>query len=60
MERKGNGRLFDNMLRRSVAFDHILRLRAHSLLSDEELTQFSLELQGLVNQLLCEDEDLFS
>jgi hypothetical protein len=46
------GQLFDNMLRRSVAIEHICALRAHSLITDEEFGQFSSDLRKRINFLL--------
>jgi len=46
------GLLFDNMMRRSVAIEHICALRGHSLIMDEEFSQFSSDLQERINFLL--------
>lgn len=46
------GALFDNMLRRSVAISHILGLRRHGLIADNEFSQFTEEVQAKVNFMI--------
>ena len=46
------GSIFDNMLRRSVAIDHILTLRSFNLMTNEEFSQFTAETQARINFIL--------
>jgi hypothetical protein len=52
------GSIFDNMLRRSVAIDHILTLRSSGLMTDEEFRQFSPNVQNWIIRILDDRKEL--
>jgi len=47
---KEMARIFDNP-RRSVALGHLVQMKAHGLVTEEELSQFSQETRSLVEVL---------